>query len=494
MKLTVRNKKCKEAKGLIISLFEDRLEVKNPEINKMVEHLKNSERFLGKKGEVYSFTREVEGSIQDVVLLGLGKEEKVTLEDIKVSMSKAYKKIQELKINDLVVKMIKSEKFKVTELAQAMTVALVLTDYKFDKYKSDRKEEKEVEVSFSGCAIKAEGDEAVLEAVNEGVDIAEGIIIARDLVNEPANVMYPKVLAKEVSKLGKDYGFEVEVFEKDKIEEFGMEAFLAVAKGSKKKPRLIVMRYFGDADNREKTIGLVGKGLTFDTGGYSLKPSASMDTMKSDMGGAAAVAGAMALIAKRKLKVNVISVIAACENAISGNAYKPGDIIGSMKGTTIEVLNTDAEGRLTLVDAVTYIQEKENVKEVIDLATLTGAALVALGDTTSAILSNNDEFFKELEEASLRTGEKLWRLPAFDEYRELIKSDIADLKNIGGRYAGTITAGLFIEKFINEGNSWIHMDIAGTAWTDAPKPYKAKGGTGIPVNTLYEMVKERSSK
>ncbi|MGL4875060.1 MAG: leucyl aminopeptidase, partial [Clostridium sp.] len=293
---------------------------------------------------------------------------------------------------------------------------------------------------------------------------------------------------------GKDYGFEVEVFEKDKIEEFGMEAFLAVAKGSKKKPRLIVMRYFGDANNREKTIGLVGKGLTFDTGGYSLKPSASMDTMKSDMGGAAAVAGAMALIAKRKLKVNVISVIAACENAISGNAYKPGDIIGSMKGTTIEVLNTDAEGRLTLVDAVTYIQEKENVKEVIDLATLTGAALVALGDTTSAILSNNDEFFKELEEASLRTGEKLWRLPTFDEYRELIKSDIADLKNIGGRYAGTITAGLFIEKFINEGNSWIHMDIAGTAWTDSPKPYKAKGGTGIPVNTLYEMVKERSFK
>ncbi|MGL4850849.1 MAG: leucyl aminopeptidase family protein, partial [Clostridium sp.] len=276
MKLSVRSKKCRESKGVIISLFEDKLEVKNPTINKMVEHLKSNERFLGKKGEVYSFTREIEGSIQDVVLLGLGKEADATLEDIKVSISKAYKKIQELKINDLVVKMIKSEKFKVTELAQAMTVALLLTDYKFDKYKSDRKEEEEVQVSFSGCAIKSEGDEAVLAAVKEGEDIADGIIIARNLVNEPANVMYPKVLAKEVLNLGKEYGFQVEVFEKDKIEEFGMEAFLAVAKGSKKKPRLIVMRYFGDADNREKTIGLVGKGLTFDTGGYSLKPSASM--------------------------------------------------------------------------------------------------------------------------------------------------------------------------------------------------------------------------
>ncbi|MGL5647336.1 MAG: leucyl aminopeptidase [Clostridium sp.] len=494
MKISVRSKKCREAQGLVLALFEDKLEMKNPTINKMIDHLKNNEKFLGKEGEVYTFTREIEGQIQDVILLGLGKEADLESEKIKINMAKAYKKVQELKISDLVVKMFATEAMKVSEVAKAVTVSLILTDYKFDKYKSDRKEEKEVQVSFSGCIIKSEGDEAVLAEVKEGEDIAEGIIIARDLVNEPANVMYPKVLAKEVSNLGKEYGFQVEVFEKDKIEEFGMEAFLAVAKGSKKKPRLIVMRYFGDVDNREKTIGLVGKGLTFDTGGYSLKPSASMDTMKSDMGGAAAVAGAMALIAKRKLKVNVISVIAACENAISGNAYKPGDIIGSMKGTTIEVLNTDAEGRLTLVDAVTYIQEKENVKEVIDLATLTGAALVALGDTTSAVLSNNDEFFKELEEASLKTGEKLWRLPAFDEYRELIKSDIADLKNIGGRYAGTITAGLFIEKFINEGNSWIHMDIAGTAWTDATKPYKAKGGTGIPVNTLYEMIKERSSK
>ncbi|WP_297633755.1 leucyl aminopeptidase [uncultured Clostridium sp.] len=494
MKINVRAKKCREAQGLILSLFEDRLEVKNPTINKMVSHLKDNEKFLGKAGEVYTFTREIEGSIQDVILLGLGKESDLDSEKIKVNMAKAYKKAQELKISDLVVKMFATEEIKVSEVAKAVTIALLLTDYKFDKYKSDRKEEKEVEVSFSGCVIKTEGDEVVSAAVEEAIDMAEGIIIARDLVNEPANIMYPKVLAKEVSKLGKEFGFQVEVFEKDKIEELGMEAFLAVAKGSKKKPRLIVMRYFGDEANREKTIGLVGKGLTFDTGGYSLKPSNSMDTMKSDMGGAAAVVGTMALIAKRKLKVNVVSVIASCENAISGDAYKPGDIIGSMKGTTIEVLNTDAEGRLTLVDAVTYIQEKENVKEVIDLATLTGAALVALGDTTTAILSNDDKFFNEIENASLKAGEKLWRLPAFDEYRDLIKSDIADLKNIGGRYAGTITAGLFIEKFINEGNTWIHMDIAGTAWTDSPKPYKAKGGTGIPVNTLYEMLKERSSK
>lgn len=494
MEVSVKSKKCKESEGLIVSLFEDSLEIKNPEIKKMVDYLSKNEKFLGKSGEVYNYTREVEGRIQDVILLGLGKEDKCTLEGIKVNLSKAYKKAKELKVNDLVVRMIVTDKFDVCERAKAMTVSLILSDYKFDKYKSSNKEEKEVLVSLSGCSIDNSKLDAIKEAVKEGENIAEGIIIARDLVNEPANVMYPEVLANSVTKLGQEYGFQVEVLGKEKIEELGMEAFLTVGKGSIREPKLIVMRYFGDESNKENVTGLVGKGLTFDAGGYSLKPSTSMDTMKSDMGGAAAVAGTMALIAKRGLKVNVISVVAACENMISGGAYKPGDVIGSMQGTTIEVLNTDAEGRLTLADAVTYIQEKENVKEVIDLATLTGAALVALGDTTTAILSNDDKFFNEIEEASLKCGEKLWRLPAFDEYRELIKSDIADIKNIGGRYAGTITAGLFIEKFIKEGNSWIHMDIAGTAWTDSPKPYKAKGGTGIPVNTLYELLKERSSK
>jgi len=267
-----------------------------------------------------------------------------------------------------------------------------------------------------------------------------------------------------------------------------MEAFLSVAKGSENGPRLIVMRYFGDESKKDDVLGLVGKGLTYDSGGYSIKPTSSMDTMKSDMGGASSVIGAISAIAKKKLKINVVGVIAACENMISGAAYKPGDIIGSMAGKYIEVLNTDAEGRLTLIDAVHYIIEKEKVNKVIDVATLTGAALVALGLTTTAVVSNNDEFYKKLENASFKADEKVWRLPAFEEYKKLIKSDIADLKNIGGRYAGTITAGLFIGEFV-QNKPWLHLDIAGTAWSEKEAGYYSKGGTGVGVRTLYYLAK-----
>ncbi len=238
----------------------------------------------------------------------------------------------------------------------------------------------------------------------------------------------------------------------------------------------------------DEIIGLVGKGLTYDTGGLSLKPSTSMDTMKSDMGGAATVIGAMAAIAKCGIKKNVIAVIAACENSIGGNAYRPGDIIGSMAGKTIEVLNTDAEGRLTLVDAVHYIINNEKVSNVIDVATLTGAALVALGTTTTAALSNNEELYNKIDIAAKLSDERLWRLPNFPEYGKLIESKIADLKNTGGRYAGTITAGMFIEKFVGD-TPWIHLDIAGSSWADAPYDFYTLGGTGQMVKTLFNFVK-----
>ena len=307
-------------------------------------------------------------------------------------------------------------------------------------------------------------------------------------MNEPANIIYPETLAKEVESIGKESGFEVEVFGEEEIKSLGMEAFLTVGMGSDKKPKLIVMRYMGDKDSEEIT-GLVGKGLTYDTGGYSLKPNDSMKDMKSDMGGAAAVIGTISALAKNKVKQNVIAVVAACENAISGGSYKPGDIIGSMAGKTIEVLNTDAEGRLTLADAVTYIVRKEKVTKVIDVATLTGAALVALGETTTAVVSNDDEFYDKLVKASEKTGEHFWRLPGYDEYKKMIKSDVADLKNVGGRLAGTITAGLFVGEFV-EDKPWLHLDIAGTAWTATPvSEYVVKGATGAPVRTLYYLVK-----
>ncbi|MGV2643309.1 leucyl aminopeptidase, partial [Clostridium perfringens] len=284
------------------------------------------------------------------------------------------------------------------------------------------------------------------------------------------NNMYPETLAKEVKNIGSKYGFEVEVFDENQIEELKMESFLSVGKGSDNLPRLIVMRYFGDKDNMDQRLALVGKGLTYDSGGYSLKTNAGMVTMKADMGGAASVIGAISAIAKRNLKINVIAVVAACENLISGHAYKPGDIIGSMAGKTIEILNTDAEGRLTLIDAVTYAIEKEKASEIIDVATLTGAAVVSLGEDVTAVITNKDEFYGELREASYEAGEKVWQMPSFEDYGKLIKSNIADLKNIGGKYAGTITAGLFIGEFV-QNKPWLHLDIAGPAFSEKKGDY-----------------------
>jgi leucyl aminopeptidase len=372
-----------------------------------------------------------------------------------------------------------------------MVEGLRFGDYKFDKYKTDKKEQADLDICISG--VSADKLEDTEEYIKEANNIAHATIIARNLVNEPANVLYPETLAEEVVDYGKQFGFEVEVLDEIEIDELKMDAFLSVAEGSNKSPRLIVMRYFGNEANKPEVLGFVGKGLTYDSGGYSLKPNDGMVTMKCDMGGAAAVIGAMSAIANQKLKINVVAVVAACENMISGGAYKPGDIIGSMAGKTIEVLNTDAEGRLTLVDAVHYIIEKEKASKVIDVATLTGAALVALGTTTTAVVTNNDEFYKELETASGKSGEKVWQLPSFEDYKKMLKSDIADLKNIGGRFAGTITAGLFIGEFV-QGRPWLHLDIAGTAWTDADKDYYSKGGTGAGVRTLYYLAKDSGKK
>ncbi|MBB6715807.1 leucyl aminopeptidase [Clostridium gasigenes] len=493
MKVGFKSMTCAEVDALVVNLVENKLTTPNEELNKSIKMLVDRELFAGKEGEVYTFTRENNETLQTVILVGLGKEEKLSLEDFRKVAGNAIKKCIELKLNKVFLRIPEVKTLEVSEIAKAMTYGAVLGNYTFDKYKTSKKEAKEIEVSIGAHGVNDETVEEMVKSIQEGREIAEGVIIARNLVNEPSNVLYPETLANEAIKVSKESGFDIEVFGLDKIKELKMEAFYEVSKGSEKEPKLIVMRYFGNKDNKEDILGLVGKGLTYDSGGYSIKPTAGMDTMKSDMGGAAAVIGAMSIIAKRKLKINVVTVIASCENLISGNAYKPGEIIGSMAGKTIEVLNTDAEGRLTLADAVHYIIEKENAKEIIDVATLTGAALVALGETTTAVITNNSEFYNELKEVSDYTGEKVWELPAFDDYKKLIKSDIADLKNIGGKFAGTITAGLFIKEFVQD-KPWLHLDIAGTSWSSSKSDYGIKGGTGAPVSTLYELAKKKQSK
>lgn len=494
MKLNIKNKMYDMQKSnfLILGVYEDKEILDAPQdIQEIISYYKKEDKFKGTSEEMSYFTLPIEVGFREVLLLGLGKEKKLSSEKIRKIFGKGMKKVKEYKASSVDLLIFESSEVCLKTTVKAMVDGILLSDYEFNKYKGEKKKKtlEEVNLVYHG----ENGLEEAKEALDEGIILAESTILARDLVNEPANVMRPMELAKKAVAAGKESGFEVEILEKDAICALEMKAFLEVARGSSNPPKVIVMRYFGKPENKEEILGLVGKGLTYDSGGYSLKSNAGMVDMKSDMGGAATVIGAMSAIAKRKLNLNVIAVIAACENMISGDSYKPGDIIGSMAGKTIEVLNTDAEGRLTLADAVYYAVTKEKVTEIIDLATLTGAVLGALGVTTTGVITNNQEFYKELEEASTVSGEKVWQLPSFEEYKKLIVSDIADLKNTGGKYAGTITAGLFIGEFVRN-KPWMHLDIAGTAWAEGESEYISKGGTGVAVRTLYYLAKTKSCK
>ncbi len=479
MNISIKEVKLQELDAMIVPVFED----KEADCS-WVKDLLSKVAFKGKRNETF-YILEASDKARYKVLVGLGKSEELNGEVLRDAMASAAKLCRDLKAGEVGVKFFDTDKICVGGIVKGIAEGIKLGLYTFDKFKSE-KTSYEPNVYINGvpeAKLKKAGSR--LEEID---NVIYGTTLARDLVNEPSNVIYPESLAKIAEDEAKKAGLECEIYDEEACKDMNMEAFLSVARGSSKKPKLIVLRHKGNPDSNE-TLGLVGKGLTYDTGGYSLKPSDSMKEMKSDMGGAAAVIGTMVAIAKNNLKKNVVAVIAACENAISGDAYKPGDIIGSMGGKTIEVLNTDAEGRLTLADAVTYIIRNEKVDRVIDVATLTGAALVALGETTTAVVSNNDAFYGELITAADTTGEKFWRLPAFDEYKKLIKGDVADLKNTGGKNAGTITAGLFIGEFV-EGKPWLHLDIAGTSWSSAPSSiYNTKGATGAPVRTLYYLVK-----
>ena len=467
--------------GVINLIYEDK-----PANNEIVDTLKSKKVFEGKSGQVFYRTTE---ELNYEIFVGLGKYEELERTDLINAVAKGIKQAEKLNIDDIGIYFIKANGLCTGGVTKSIVEGVKLASYKFNKYKQNQKVYAPKVTIIGGPKEKVN---KMMEKIEEASNVIDGIILARDLVNEPANILYPETLAQHAVEIGKESGFEVEVFDENQIEELGMKAFLEVAKGSVHKPRLIVMRYMGNANSDER-VGLVGKGLTFDTGGYSLKPSTSMDTMKSDMGGAAAVIGTMQALAKNKVEKNVVAVVAACENAISGGSYKPGDIIGSMAGKTIEVLNTDAEGRLTLVDAITYIIEKENVDKVVDVATLTGAVLVALGSEITGVLSNDDAFYEELLVAAKRTGEKFWRLPNDKCFKKLYRGDFADLKNTGGRYGGTITAGMFIEEFV-QGKPWLHLDIAGTSLTDSGNDTTPKGGTGAPVATLYELIVKHKCK
>ncbi len=360
--------------------------------------------------------------------------------------------------------------------------------YSFDGYKTKKTEStpKLGELTVHSI-VEAKARKAFepLSAVREGVHLA------RNLVNEPANILVPIEFANRAKALAKN-GVEIEILTPAQMKKLGMGALLGVAQGSPNEPRLVVMKWNGGTKG-EKPVAFIGKGVTFDTGGISIKPAAGMEDMKGDMGGAACVTGLILALAKRKAKVNAIGAIGIVENSVDGNAQRPGDIVKSMSGQTIAVLNTDAEGRLVLADVLWYIQDRFKPKFMVNLATLTGAILVALGKEHAGLFSNNDELSERLAAAGLATGEKVWRLPLTPEYDKLIDHDVADMKNIGGRNAGSITAGQFLQRFVNK-VPWAHLDVAGTAMDSIKTPINQSWASGWGVRLLNRLVAEHYEK
>ena len=371
-------------------------------------------------------------------------------------------------------------------LLQQATRMIADGAYRFDTTKSRKNGELAKGASKLTLLTSDKPSAAMKQALTQGAAIAEGMALARELGNLPGNICTPSHLADTARALGKQHQFEVEVLEREAMEKLGMGSLLSVAKGSAQPPKFIVMHYHG-GKARQAPIVLVGKGITFDTGGISLKPAAEMDEMKFDMCGAAGVLGTFKTLATLRLPINVVGLIPTTENMPGGHASKPGDVVTSMSGQTIEVLNTDAEGRLILCDALTYA-ERFKPDCVIDLATLTGACVIALGKIPSGLLANDDSLARELLDCGQWSGDRAWQLPLWDDYQELLKSNFADMANIGGRYAGTITAACFLSRFA-KAYKWAHLDIAGTAWVSGD----AKGATGRPVPLLSEFLLRRSA-
>jgi len=369
------------------------------------------------------------------------------------------------------------------EAVKAIVEGAFVGNFDPDTYKSDRKDQKIDELT-----VVARGDKAGLQhALEQGRIVGESQNFTRQLVNEPSNRMTPSAMAEHARKMCAEVGLKCEIYGADKIKELKMGAFWSVAQGSDEPPALIIMRYEPAGAPDGPVLGLVGKGITFDTGGISIKPADGMEKMKYDMAGGAAMIGAMRAIALLKPKVKVIGIVCATENMPSGHAQKPGDVQIAMSGKSIEIINTDAEGRLVLADGLYYARQL-GCTHLIDAATLTGACVVALGYVNAGVFANDEKMFDRFQEALDKAGEKMWRLPLDEEYKESIRSNIADIVNSGGRWGGAVTAAMFLKEFA-EDTPWLHLDIAGTAWMEDNKPWIAKGPSGIAVRSLVEFAK-----
>lgn len=451
----------------------------------MISELLETGDFRGELNDTaLLYTRGVIPAVR-LLLAGLGSKDEFELEKLRQVSATVVRRLRDLGIKRYSV-LFHDVKDEIEKMAQALAEGTILGHYQFAEHKTENLDKiKTVDRVELLCS-----DDTQRTKTQKGLDIgkiiAEGTVFARDLSNHPANVATPSMLAREAKKIAKAGNLKCEILSTPELEEGGFQAILAVAKGSYEDPKFIILEYNVDEEEYD-TVVLAGKGVTFDSGGISIKSSKDMEEMKHDMSGAAAVLGAMQVISKLKPPLRVIGLIAATENMPGGEAQKPGDVIQSLSDKTIEVINTDAEGRLVLADALAYAT-RYKPSAIIDLATLTGAVVTALGHFTSGMMGTSQELMDKLKKAGEDSGERTWPLPLWDEYDDAIKSDVADVKNVGDGTAGSIIGGAFLKKFV-EDYPWVHLDIAGTAWLKKEQPYSPKGGTGFGVRLLVEFLR-----
>ncbi|MDX6696146.1 MAG: leucyl aminopeptidase [Blastocatellia bacterium] len=485
--------KEQDAQALAIAVFKDEkadegfLKELDAATGGLITSVIESEELKGKEGEtVYAHLVGSDGGLKArrLLLIGVGAREEYGTAQVSQMAGTAARILRSKNIKT--VALVARAEGDAEKFAAAAAEGAVMGLFEPDKYRTMEKEERVIE----RLVVNVEGaeEEALKRGAERGRIIGESVNFTRELSNEPGAYLTPTDMADRARDIATEFGLSVDVLDEARMEQEGMGALLSVSRGSEQPAKLIILKYTPrDATHDDDNLlAFVGKGITFDSGGISLKPGENMELMKYDMTGGATVLGAMRAIAQLKPSIAVLGVVPSSENLPSGKATKPGDVVKAMSGKTIEIINTDAEGRLILSDAICYAK-KLGAKRIIDMATLTGAVSIALGDVNTAILGTDQALINEVIEAGREVGEKFWQLPLDKEYTKQIKSDIADIKNVGGRKAGTITAAAFLKEFA-DGVSWAHLDIAGTAWGDDAKPFRAKGPTGIAVRTLINIV------
>ena len=442
--------------------------------------------FSGKADETLMFRdgKAFPGGPDRLLVVGLGKKGKFSPDNMRRAAGVSATALRALNLREITASLPDGAGgLDATGSARLWAEGALLGLYTFDRFKAPDPKKKELKRL---TLLAGRDDEpSAKKGAEAGRKIAEAVCVARDMINTPANEMTPTVMAGYAKNIAREHKLKLKVLEKDDCEKLGMGAYLGVASGSVQPPKFIILEYRGGKSGASPTV-IVGKGITFDSGGISIKPSEGMEKMKYDMAGGAAVLGAMQAVAALKLPVNLVAIVPATENLPSGSALKPGDVVRAMNGKTIEIISTDAEGRLVLSDALCYAQ-KYKPRAVIDIATLTGACVIALGDLAIGMMGNNDGLISEVRAAGEASSERVWELPMWDEYLERMKGDVTDLKNVGGRQAATVTAGKFLQEFVGD-MPWVHLDIAGTAWEEKNRPYIPKGARGTGVRLIVEYL------